>query len=564
MGRKPVVVVDLLLDICGNVYGSAPCTATGTPKCYNTFATCRDTTHFNQQVKVYRLTSDNAFLPAGEQIFPCITGIDIAPTKLDWKGLSLRANVQITCKDFPHHDRGIDPYWAERTTSGTFFSKLKRRNPYVVNRVLKVKTGYVDDNRVLYTEDRTYFIDSIDGPDANGKVVIKAKDLLKMGDDDAAKVPAVTSTSVAGDIAAGTTDQVALDPPQTVSTFKDYGYVRIGDEIIAYSGKGPNCLTGLTRAQFGTTAASHTKGDKIQQCVVYQDEYLENMIYDMLVNYAGVPSTYITLSDWEAERKRWFGLWKFTAVLSDPKGVNKLLEELCDSTQIGIWWDEVASQVRLKAVRVPLSTGMPDEFTDNKNLLANSVKVVERDQDRVTRVEVYFGLMSAIDDVKVENFSSLAVAVGSNEESDFAYGTVKSRQILSRWIAYKPHAEAIGRALLGRYKETPKEVTFRVDGKDASLLVGDYLDITSRLTPDNTGAAYGRRYIITQRQEVETGSHWEYMAQYVGEISHFASVVADASVSDYSSASATDKATYMYVSDSSGLVASGVNGNLIM
>ena len=563
MGRKPIVVVDLLLDYCGNTFGVSPCTATGT-KCYNTFATCGDKTNFNKQVKVYRLTTETSFLPTGEQIFPCITDIDIAPTKLDWKGISLRANIQITCKDFPYHDRGIDKYWAERSTGGTFFGKLKRRNPYVVNRLIKVRTGYVDDNRMVYTEDRTYFIDSIDGPDANGKVTIKAKDLLKLGDEDKSKAPAVNTGKLAGDLSISDLTNIPIDPVSALFEYPDSGYVRIGDEVIAYTGKSTNGLSGLTRAQFGTAADAHAKDDKVQWCLVYDNARIEDVLYDLLVTYAAVPTEYIEFSDWIDEGQRWFGLWYFTGIISEPKGVNKLLEEIIDTTQIALWWDEVASLIRFKAVRVPLSTDMPDTLTDSANLLAKSVQVIEREQDRVTRVEVYFGLIQAIDDIKKENFRNLAIVVGSNEESDNAYGAVKTREVLTRWIDFDPHGDAVGRAILARYLNTPKEVTFRVDGKDASLRTGDYIDIRTRLTPDLSGADDTKRYIVTERREVEAATHWEYKAQYVGETEHFACVVGSATTPNYSSATSDDKNTYMYVSDDDGLVATGISGNLIM
>ena len=39
--------------------------------------------------------------------------------------------------------------------------------------------------------------------------------------------------------------------------FEDNGFIRIGKEVIAYTGKTATTFTGLTRGVAGTTAASH-------------------------------------------------------------------------------------------------------------------------------------------------------------------------------------------------------------------------------------------------------------------------------------------------------------------
>lgn len=59
LGREPVEVVEIVVPKCANVFGSAPCTATGTgdAKCFNTRATCRSIPDF-QARPLAHLTPD--------------------------------------------------------------------------------------------------------------------------------------------------------------------------------------------------------------------------------------------------------------------------------------------------------------------------------------------------------------------------------------------------------------------------------------------------------------------------------------------------------------------------
>ena len=51
------------------------------------------------------------------------------------------------------------------------------------------------------------------------------------------------------------------------SSFNSAGKIKINNEIIAYTGKSTNNLTGCTRGQNSTTAAAHTSGATVDQVV---------------------------------------------------------------------------------------------------------------------------------------------------------------------------------------------------------------------------------------------------------------------------------------------------------
>ena len=71
------------------------------------------------------------------------------------------------------------------------------------------------------------------------------------------------SSTLNGDISNSATTVVVADG----TNFSSSGKIQINNEIIAYTGKSTNNLTGCTRGQNLTTAAAHTSGDTVDQVV---------------------------------------------------------------------------------------------------------------------------------------------------------------------------------------------------------------------------------------------------------------------------------------------------------
>ena len=83
----------------------------------------------------------------------------------------------------------------------------------------------------------------------------------------------VTFTSVTVPGATTTLNGAITDSDTTItlsdaSSFSSSGSVRIGDEIITYSGKSSNDLTGCTRGTNGTTAVEHADGAAVRESTV--------------------------------------------------------------------------------------------------------------------------------------------------------------------------------------------------------------------------------------------------------------------------------------------------------
>jgi len=153
-GRKHVDVVEIDMPTCSLTYGNSPCAAalgaTGSTKCYNTYRTCQDTANYARTTTTYRFISNTSEVPQGVNILPCIVSVSQVPTRIDVDSISTRATVKVVFSDFPHHDRGVDPYVNDRnfdpSTQGTFWGKFKARHFFFVGRTIRLKHGFINPN----------------------------------------------------------------------------------------------------------------------------------------------------------------------------------------------------------------------------------------------------------------------------------------------------------------------------------------------------------------------------------------------------------------------------------
>lgn len=562
LGRRPITVVELDLDICPLTYGVSPCTAmlgtTGGQKCFNTFKTCQAPAAYAKATKTYRFCSENAFLPIGETIFPCIEDVDIAPTQLKPSGFSVSASVTVTLRDFPHHDRGIDPYVAERgyvaNDQGSFFGKLRARNPFLINRVMRVNTGYVDEDRTVYTKTRTYFIDRMEGPDAKGVVKLIGKDLLRFAEADKAECPVTSKGSLAADIAVDATS-LTLTPAGVGAEYPASGTLRIGDELLRYSSRTDDTLAGLVRGSDFTPAGAHEDGDAIQLCSRYTSATVPAVIYDLLTTYAAVDPQYLALTEWQDQADTWIPGFLCSVVLSKPEGVKKIIEDIMVASGCSLWWDELDAKLRFRVIVPQAPTNNVPVFNETQHILAETLKVKDSEKDRISRVIFYLNLSNQAAEAKKENFRTISVRVDADGESPNAYGTSNLKEIVSRWPTNKTIADQTADRLLAQYRETPREITLTVDAKDHVLRTGDLLDVQSTRVQNPDGTPNTIRYLVTETHEVEVGTHYEYVALQVSSTGvGKLSLIAPDDMPDWTLATPEQKVKYMFISDDAGVM----------
>lgn len=426
LGRQPFSYVELDLDYCSNVAGVAPCTATqtGDSKCFNTFASCNDTDNFANSVKTYRYCSPNgARIPNGLDAIPCLKSISVTPAQIDaGKGLGLRAVCSITLQDFPHSDIRTDPYLSDRTyipiNRGTYFGKLKARNPFYNGRIMRIYNGYLNDDGsydVANFEVRTYVLDSWDSVDANGITKITGKDILKLASDERAVCPKASVGKITLDMTAIATTCTLTPTGVGALDYPASGYVRIGSEVMSFTRSG-DVLT-VVRGRKGTTATTHKQSDTVQLCKEIVGQTAQNIVYDLLVNYAGVDASFINISDWNAEQVAYLPRL-YSTLIASPTGVSKILAELTEQIGFFLFWDEVSSQIKFQTIRPNSPSETVHELTSQYHLLADSLRMRDITDDRVNETWVYYGIIDPTKNLTEEsNYSNLYVAANIGDQS---------------------------------------------------------------------------------------------------------------------------------------------------
>jgi hypothetical protein len=562
--------------------------------CYNTYKTCQDKANYNKATKTFNFFQPHSNLPIGIEGFPCIVGNPTTtPTRITPdKGLGWRGSISIRMQDFPHHDRGIDPYFATRTydasSQGTFFGKLKARNPYYKGRLMRLLVGYInDDFSWIDFETRTYVIDKIDGPDGNGRVTISGKDILELADDKRAQIPAPSSGSLSVDYTAGVSTTLVLQSGEGVDYSIDPytgnsisviypGYVRVGDNVLKYTGVSTDTLTGVVGGQFGSTDSDLSIDDQVQLCVYFNSVNVVDILNYVLRNYANIPEEYIPYDagrdtptgiddEWDLEKADWLSANDLTHVITEPTGVNSLIVKLMEQNLIYIWWDEINRKIKLKAIAPALKNESPIAISDTYDIVENSMSVVDDPKDRISQLWVYYDKIDITGDNEPNNYRIWEIQADPDSEGVNAHGEKSVKVIYADWLrsANAGLVVTLAGRLLNRFNETPKTVKFSLDARKNDIWTGDNSILNSRMFQGFDGANVLQKIQILQALEKEPGHLYEYIAQStVYMLIKYGFVTPDA-MNDYLDETDENKASYGFITDDDGLMSNGDNGYYI-
>ena len=489
--------------------------------CFNTFDTCQDTANYLKEVKTYRFC-DLVTRPTGLiDAYPSIKSVSYGATRIQPGGkFSVRGKVTVVLQDFSDTDEGVDVYAEERTfdqsAQGTFFGKLKERNKFYIGRPMRVLEGYLDPPFSLANfRTREYIIENVTGPDAKGRVTIEGKDVLALARNDRAKAPTASTYTLR---TAMNNSQTTMLPQvgeavDIVAVASDKHF-RIDDEIVLIVSESPTDTVNVTRAQGGTTAAAHSVDASIQECLTYEDEPVIDVIDDLLVNFSGIPASFIPTTDWEAEETESLSGYLMETIISTPTGVTKLLQEICEITLIDLWYSDVDQEIKLK-LQTPF-TAVTETWTDADNLVLDSVKIKDLNTRRLSRVLIYYGIRNFARDLsEPENYQFINFEIEADKEGVNKYDDEKIRTIFSRWFdaSNSTQVALTSQRLLDRFGITPFEVTFDIDAKDVETLqTGDVYDLVTRAIQDVNGVPKTTRFQIIETKPVKIGSRYRYIS----------------------------------------------------
>lgn len=456
--------------------------------------------------KVYSFCTQRSPHPIGlSGTIPSITSLNVSPSKIDLAGgLGVRASVSISFRDHPHSDIGVDKYVSERTwiasDRGTFWTKLRSRNPNYQFRPLRVLSGYLVDGvfDAENFETRHFIIDKMDV--SGGQARITAKDPLKLASNKKAQAPAPSTGALSANITAGAGSATLIPAGVGNLEYDTSGFVLIKSEVCSFT-RAADVLT-LTRGQKNTTAIAHSINDTVQQCLEYSGAtrgQLDFIVDDLLTNFANIDSSFIPTAAWDSEVDTYLsGL--LSGIIVKPMDVWKILKELSEAMPHYLWWDERQNLIQLTALKAP-PTGA-DTLDMDSHILKNSFNVVDRPDMRVSTVFVSFGQINPTKRLnEIDNWEQTYVRVDTDSISKFGSNEVKV--INSRWITNTNKAAALQlAALIGRrFSDTPRMINFSLDAKDSAVWLGQSKSVNHRDIVDFTGLPEDTVFQITSASE---------------------------------------------------------------
>ncbi len=499
---KSLLYIEIDIDFCTLEYGVAPCTATlgvtGDDKCFNTSATCQDILNYTPDTVTLRFGKPTPYLPADIDCIPSLLGATISPGTVSL-GVNLgeRATLTATFLDHPYGDTrdGYDKYRTERAYNpflqGTYWGKFRSRQPYIQNCAIRLIRGELGQS-LEEMETRHYVVDSFDGPTLNGQFTIKAKDVLKLADGEKAMAPVMSQGSLVADITAVATTATLTPSGIGAAEYPASGKVAIGGDEIAPFTRSTDTLTLTRTTLYGTVAKEHKAQDRVQLILEYTAADPADIIYDLLVNYAGVDPSFCPLAEWQAETGT-FLRRVLSARIAEPTSVQKLVSEIIEQCGLAVWWSDIDQKIKLRVLRPVLISA--DVFTAD-NVLANTFKTTEQPNTRRSQMWTYFGQINPCESSDdANNYRSVAVTIDAQSQTD--YGSPAIKVIYSRWIPAggRTIAQRINAILLGQYRIPPRKISFSSmrpteDTAAIDLVLGDgyYIEMWPLQNADGTPA----------------------------------------------------------------------------
>lgn len=521
LSRYPVDMAIITLDYCNNTIGTSPCAAMdwcGKPgvysglsstycggiqvRCYNTYATCKDKTNYSKGTKDYVITSNNAPLPFRTGERPYIKDIKHLPTEIK-TSLTVAGRVSITVYDEPDTDIGIDPYVTTRdSVQGSFWKKLLARNPNYAGRPIQLYHGFYGLSRAEFIQKFEGTIDSITVK-TGGAVTIECVDLLKTLSK--IEIPPKLDIKLVADVAIS---QWAISLSDGTGLDIDNGYVRIGDEIIQYANLVGDQIYPCLRGRFGTTAATHSEGNKVQKCRYYEPQSPYDILVDILKTDAGIDPSYVNDSAYTALKAFDVSMVDFSALISEPTKLDTLYFEIIDLIDCKSWMGE--------DLKITIAKNLPNYpgrayqvFTDAENIIADSDSVDLHATSRKSRVSIYWDktLTGKLDEAS--SYARLDVAVDADGESANMYNDSLEKKIMCRWLrsdymdedSVIRYVANLSKRILRLLKNPQPIYTFAVELKDSQVKTGDFVRITTDKMLDVDGNPLSRNvYQIVKRE----------------------------------------------------------------
>lgn len=518
MTREIFEMVEIDLPFCTRTYGTAPCTAvlgtSGVRKCYNLRATCQATAAYVAGTPLTLRFCRQGRIPDGVLAFPTLgrvsqntATVNIAGSDPRYAQLGRRATLAFEIGDFTYHERGIDPYVADRISGagqtdeagyrpelrGTFLAKLKARWPNYQDATVRLIRGYLVNGAVTDQTTYNYLMSEMAGP-SKGVVKCEALGVLNLADAKKSLCPKPSKGQLTADLTNIATS-FTVTPAGIGAEYAASGWVQIDNEIMSFTRSGDTFT--VVRGQRGTAAAAHSARATVQQTYSPRAVRIDEVARQLVQDFTNTPSSYVTFSDWQSEVNRWAPGLVLTTDIGTPTPVATLLSELGD-LGCQIFEDEQAAKLRLRMNRPVLSETIRD-VSDNS---AKEIVQEDRDEDRITQVLFRHKRTDPTKQLTDEaNFQRNIIVVDGDATALWPNST--TRKLATRWLDQGDDATVVivATRLLNRFKNAPKRVKVTLDAIDKGVKLMDVVRLASEDVPDETGKATDGLWQVISRTE---------------------------------------------------------------
>lgn len=575
---RPIQIIELRQKRCSLRFGTEPCEAVNTPKCFQTYATCKFRSaytldgelswFFHRHGDPVPLTtaqpSSNVIRGASIPILQTIrtepTRINLGAVREGESPFGLRGTISISLKDFEFRNQFGDFYADEREVRGSLARLLLAWLGEAVPQLeLYLYTGVEGDDLEDMTV-RRYDVTNI-SPPQDGSWGISAIDPLARAERKKAQFPPATDLRLQSDLDETTTSisvsGLETDVNQTMGN-DGFFYGRLGSEIIRYSGyTGSNGiwdLTGVVRGALGTEADSHDVDDGMQRVGHYENIPYWELVYDLLTNHTTIPASLIPFSDWVEEGEGWLSTLAGTGTFTEPRAVSEICADAMRDGMFSIWWDERAQEIPLLALRQPSS---PPQILDERGAIVSST-LRRTPDDRRTRVTIYYDRRDPTEPLdESRNYRQQRIRIDAEAEGpNYADETVRNLIWYSPLIRTDLNAVLVQVSFLQRYRETPKYLDLTLAAKDSELKVGDVVLVTSYEVLDSLGNPVADSWQVIEWEELEPGFSYRILCQSFV-LFERSSVIMENNAPDFASATEAQKENACYISENDGTMPDG-------
>ena len=445
--------------------------------------------------ETYRFCENIVPLPTGLNAIPSLKSASVNPAQINIDGgFGVRAKCSVSFEESLDYS-----IWGSLSNPVRFWSRWRAENPYYLGQTLSLLSGYIENGE--YNEDnfirRDYVIESF-SQGANG-ASLTGKDPLKLASNDRAKAPVESNGSLISDLIIGATT-FTLQPTGIGSEYPaSNGTVRVGDEVMAYTTRTGDTISGVSRGAYNTEEQDHSTDDAVQACLVLDSLSPYEIDYLLLTEFANIPTSYINLNEWESESDNTFNT-TYTTIITEPTGVQDLINEFCESAPHYLYWDERVNQIRWSGLKPPPSNA--PEFTYEGNLIEGSTSVKDMQDMRVSTVIINYGVIDPTQNLD-EPANYRATYVREDSTSVTEYGQRAYKKINSRWIPSdnKTAAVLMGARIGRRFAFAPRMLGFSLDPKDSDVWTGDSIRVISDLIEQQGGGFPSLFYQVLSAQE---------------------------------------------------------------